>query len=78
MTDWQKFNSLPIRALAVQFYLIFMIIGHDEYSTKIIFKISQHTNTKPGMLVSPSTYSYSSLQDANVSIMLKFLAKILR
>ena len=36
MTDWQKFNSLPIRALAVQFYLIFMRTGHDEFPTKII------------------------------------------
>ena len=45
MTDWQKFNSLPIRALAVQFYLvfmrtghdeIFMRTGHDEFQTKII------------------------------------------
>ena len=78
MTDWQKFNSLPIRALAVQSYLIFMRTGHDEFPTKIFNNISQHTNTKPGMLVTPSNYSYSSLQDANVSITLKFLATILR
>ena len=44
-----------------------------NFQLKLFNKISQHTNTKPGMLVTPSTYSCSSLQDANVSITLKFL-----